>query len=108
MPPPGLALLALRTDYDLFAGRFAVSASVRCGWPGRGAGQVLLVGAGTGLDLPELRACGEVLATDISPVMLARLSRRAARLGMTVNAGDGRRGAGCAGRSIIHPSWCCT
>lgn len=73
--------------YDLFAGRFARQRqrSLRLAGPGA-QDRVLLVGAGTGLDLPELRACGEVLATDISPAMLARLSRRAARLGMTVKA----------------------
>ena len=89
MPPswPQLRYSLYAPIYDLFAGRFARQRqrSLRLAGPGA-QDRVLLVGAGTGLDLPELRACGEVLATDISPAMLARLSRRAARLGMTVKA----------------------
>ncbi len=89
MPPswPQLRYSLYAPIYDLFAGRFARQRqrSLRLAGPGV-QDRVLLVGAGTGLDLPELRACGEVLATDISPAMLARLSRRAARLGMTVKA----------------------
>lgn len=73
--------------YDLFAGRFARQRqrSLRLAGPGA-RDKVLLVGAGTGLDLPELSGCGEVLATDISPMMLARLRWRAARLGVAVDA----------------------
>ena len=75
MPPswPQLRYSLYAPIYDLFAGRFARQRqrSLRLAGPGA-QDRVLLVGAGTGLDLPELRACGEVLATDISPAMLAR------------------------------------
>ncbi|SDK22040.1 class I SAM-dependent methyltransferase [Billgrantia gudaonensis] len=42
--------------------------------------RVLLVGAGTGLDLPLLPREMEVHATDLSPAMVRRLARRADRL----------------------------
>ncbi len=47
--------------------------------------QLLLVAAGTGLDLPHVPAGVEVIATDITPAMLARLERRAAALGRPVS-----------------------
>jgi len=47
---------------------------------------VLLVGAGTGLDLPLLPAGLAVTAVDITPAMIERLRRRAALLGMAVDA----------------------
>lgn len=48
--------------------------------------RVLLVGAGTGLDLPCLPRDIEVHAIDISPVMIARLEARADRHGLDVIA----------------------
>jgi SAM-dependent methyltransferase len=42
--------------------------------------RVLIVGAGTGADLPLLPAGVEVLATDLTPAMLARARARVARL----------------------------
>lgn len=41
--------------------------------------EVLLVGAGTGLDLPLIRMARHVVATDITPAMLRRLERRLQR-----------------------------
>jgi ubiquinone/menaquinone biosynthesis C-methylase UbiE len=49
--------------------------------PGR---KVLLQGAGTGLDLEHLPRGVSITAIDITPAMLARLARRAARLGLDV------------------------
>ncbi|MGM0703225.1 MAG: class I SAM-dependent methyltransferase [Pseudomonadota bacterium] len=46
--------------------------------------RVLLVGAGTGLDLPLLPHEMEVHATDLSPAMVRRLAQRADRLGRDV------------------------
>ena len=46
--------------------------------------RVLLVGAGTGLDLPFLPRDVEVQATDLSPAMVKRMKQRAERLGMDV------------------------
>jgi phosphatidylethanolamine/phosphatidyl-N-methylethanolamine N-methyltransferase len=46
--------------------------------------RVLLVGAGTGLDLPWLPRDVELHATDLSPAMVKRLAARAERLGMDV------------------------
>ncbi|APE30410.1 SAM-dependent methyltransferase [Halomonas aestuarii] len=48
--------------------------------------RVLLVGAGTGLDLPWLPRDVELQATDLSPAMVRRLERRAERLGRDVLA----------------------
>ncbi len=48
--------------------------------------RVLLVGAGTGLDLPFLPRDVELHATDLSPAMVRRLGRRAEALGMDVQA----------------------
>lgn len=47
--------------------------------------RVLIVGAGTGLDLDHLPAGLHVTAIDVTPAMLARLRHRAARLHMTVD-----------------------
>lgn len=89
MPPswPHLRYSLYAPIYDLLAGRFSRQRqrSIRLAGPSA-RDRILLVGAGTGLDLPELAGCAEVLATDISPAMLARLRKRAARLGMTVDA----------------------
>jgi phosphatidylethanolamine/phosphatidyl-N-methylethanolamine N-methyltransferase len=48
--------------------------------------RVLIVGAGTGADLPFLPAGVEVVAGDITPAMVARVRRRAAALGRAVTA----------------------
>ncbi|MBB3191377.1 class I SAM-dependent methyltransferase [Halomonas cerina] len=48
--------------------------------------RVLLVGAGTGLDLAFLPRDVEVHATDLAPAMVRRLERRAAGLGRDVRA----------------------
>lgn len=47
---------------------------------------VLLVGAGTGLDLPFMPGGVAITAVDITPAMVERLRRRAAKLGMAVDA----------------------
>ena len=48
--------------------------------------RVLLVGAGTGLDLDCLPGNVNVVATDLTPAMITRLKRRAQRLGLNVDA----------------------
>ncbi|MCW4152817.1 class I SAM-dependent methyltransferase [Halomonas sp. 18H] len=48
--------------------------------------RVLLVGAGTGLDLPWLPRDVELHATDLSPIMVQRLKRRATTLQRDVQA----------------------
>lgn len=48
--------------------------------------RVLLVGAGTGLDLEYLPDGVAAVAIDVTPAMLSRLERRASRRGMTVEA----------------------
>jgi ubiquinone/menaquinone biosynthesis C-methylase UbiE len=47
---------------------------------------VLIVGAGTGLDLPHLPPGVRVAAVDVTPAMLHRLRRRAAACGLEVDA----------------------
>ena len=47
--------------------------------------RVLIVGAGTGLDLNLIAAGPVVTAIDLTPAMLEKLSRRAARLGRAVD-----------------------
>jgi phosphatidylethanolamine/phosphatidyl-N-methylethanolamine N-methyltransferase len=47
---------------------------------------VLLVGAGTGLDLPHVPHGVRIVAVDVTPAMLARLRARAARLALDVDA----------------------
>jgi ubiquinone/menaquinone biosynthesis C-methylase UbiE len=55
--------------------------------------RVLVVGAGTGLDLEYLRADLDVTAIDVTPAMLDRLNRRAAGAGrrVTTRVMDARR-----------------
>lgn len=55
--------------------------------------RVLIAGAGTGLDLDHLPRDVSVTAVDVTPAMLARLERRAARLGLEVatEVADARR-----------------
>lgn len=48
--------------------------------------RVLLLGAGTGLDLKYLPASAEIHAIDITPAMIARLRRRSDELGLNVKA----------------------
>ena len=48
--------------------------------------RVLLVGAGTGLDLAHIPSGIGVVAIDVTPAMLAKLRARAARLGVDVDA----------------------
>lgn len=54
---------------------------------------VLLVGAGTGLDIPYINAEAKVTATDITPSMIAIIKKRAAKSGRAVQAHvmDGQR-----------------
>lgn len=52
----------------------------------RAGERVLLVGAGTGLDLAHVPPAARVTAIDITPAMLHRLERRAAHLGLAVDA----------------------
>jgi len=47
--------------------------------------KVLLAGAGTGLDLEYIPKDAEVTAVDFTPAMLARLHKRARRLGINVD-----------------------
>lgn len=55
--------------------------------------RVLIVGAGTGLDLPYLPPSVDVTATDVTPAMLRRLEQRAARAhrAVTTHLMDARR-----------------
>lgn len=55
--------------------------------------RVLVIGAGTGLDLEYLRADLDVTAIDVTPAMLDRLKRRAAKTGrhVTTRVMDARR-----------------
>lgn len=55
--------------------------------------RILLLGAGTGLDLDYLQGCRGLTAIDVSDGMLARLRRRAARLGLILDVRemDGQR-----------------
>lgn len=48
--------------------------------------KVLIIGAGTGLDLEFLSSDCEITATDITPSMIKRLSKRGKLLNLNVNA----------------------
>lgn len=48
--------------------------------------RVLILGAGTGLDLPYLTECRNITAIDITPAMISKLELRARRLGLNVDA----------------------
>lgn len=48
--------------------------------------RILLVGSGTGADLAYLPAGVEVAAIDVTPAMVRRTERRAAKLGLSVDA----------------------
>ena len=67
------------TSTGIAAGRLTGSSLL----PGE---RVLLVGAGTGLDLPHLPPGTRIAAIDVTPAMLDRLRRRAQRLGLEVDA----------------------
>lgn len=76
--------------YDWFVGRLAFiergrrrALELAAIGPGE---RVLIVAAGTGLDLPWLPPQADITAIDIAPAMLARLRERAAKLGRTVRA----------------------
>jgi ubiquinone/menaquinone biosynthesis C-methylase UbiE len=75
--------------YDALAGAVGF-ADARRGSIGRlqlaPGNRVLLIGAGTGLDLDYLPAGVEITAVDVTPAMLKRLQERAARSGWQVNA----------------------
>jgi phosphatidylethanolamine/phosphatidyl-N-methylethanolamine N-methyltransferase len=70
--------------YDLFV-RFAGPRrrAVELLQPAPGA-RVLIVGCGTGADLPHLPADARISAVDLTPAMVERTRRRAAELGRTV------------------------
>lgn len=52
----------------------------------RSGEEILIVGAGTGADLPYLPTDVQVTAVDLTPAMLARLNQRASALGRPVKA----------------------
>jgi phosphatidylethanolamine/phosphatidyl-N-methylethanolamine N-methyltransferase len=52
----------------------------------RAGERVLIVGAGTGLDLDHLPRQASITAIDITPAMITRLQKRARRLGVSVEA----------------------
>lgn len=55
--------------------------------------RVLIIGAGTGLDLPYIPGGVDITVVDVTPAMLRRLERRAAELGraVTVRRMDARK-----------------
>jgi ubiquinone/menaquinone biosynthesis C-methylase UbiE len=85
---------AMAPGYDAVVGGFAKARRRSIAglelWPGA---TVLLVGAGTGLDLEHFPAGVNLTAIDLTPAMLARLARRAAKLELEVDARvmDGER-----------------
>ncbi len=91
--------MSLRTSYTLLAPLYdaAVEAATRgarrrsLGWLAADAGEVLLVGIGTGLDIPWLPAGPRYTGIDCTPAMLARAHVRAAartELDLTLAEGD--------------------
>lgn len=71
--------------YDLVGGRLASARRRSIEVLGLEAGErVLIVGAGTGLDLPYLPRTVEITAIDLSDRMLARCDARAGALGLDV------------------------
>jgi SAM-dependent methyltransferase len=66
--------------------------------------RILIVGAGTGAELPHLAAGVRVLATDLTPAMLAR-ARGRLREGMQAAVMDAQRlgvVAGCFDAAVLH------
>ncbi len=81
--------------YDAFVAPFTARArrdSLRRLWEGPHA-EVLLVGIGSGLDLPLLRQGPHYTGIDLTPAMLARARRKAAALNLDIqlDEGDARR-----------------
>ena len=75
--------------YDAIAGAVAFDAARRLSIDRLGllsGDRVLIIGAGTGLDLPHLPRDVTVTAIDVTPAMLSRLETRAAALGLPVTA----------------------
>src|SRR5690606_2278345 len=82
--------------YDAIAGAagFDEARRVSIARLGLAPGQrLLIVGAGTGLDLPHVPPDVDVTAIDVTPAMLRRLARRAEALGrrVTTHVMDARR-----------------
>lgn len=46
--------------------------------------RILILGAGTGLDLPYLKSCNSIYAIDITPSMLKKLDKKAEKLNLNV------------------------
>jgi ubiquinone/menaquinone biosynthesis C-methylase UbiE len=77
--------------YDLVVGRLGALRRRSIDGLGLVAGErLLIVGAGTGLDLPLLPAGLSVLATDLTPAMLAR-ARKRCRAGVELRVMDAQR-----------------
>ena len=77
---------ALAPVYDLVA-RFGRQRRRAVGLLDLQAGErVLIVGAGTGADLPYVPAGVEIVAGDLTPAMVERIRHRARRLGRAVHA----------------------
>lgn len=75
--------------YDVLASPVGFASARRRSIDGLGlrpGDRVLLVGAGTGLDLECLPRDVHVTAIDVTPAMLSRLGRRATELGIAVDA----------------------
>lgn len=79
--------------YDLFVERAFGHARIRslARLPREGKLNVLLAGAGTGLDLPLLPSAHRYVALDLSRAMLSRARPRAAALEMAFVEGDAQR-----------------
>jgi phosphatidylethanolamine/phosphatidyl-N-methylethanolamine N-methyltransferase len=86
-----------RVTYNLYAGGYDLVVRIFSGARRRAieglalrpGERLLIAGAGTGLDLPHIPRGVRIAAVDISPRMLDRLKRRAARLGIEVDARAG-------------------
>ncbi len=75
--------------YDALAGAVAFDAARRLSIDRlglRSGDRVLIIGAGTGMDLPYVPREVTITAVDVTPAMLSRLERRAAALGLPVTA----------------------
>lgn len=82
--------------YDVFVAPFTAPArrdSLRRLGEGSPPTEVLLVGVGSGLDLPLLPRGRRYTGLDLTPAMLARARRKAAALGLDIrlDQGDARR-----------------
>lgn len=76
----------LSPGYDLVATFFSqyrkISIDLAAIQPGD---KVLLIGAGTGLDLKFIPPFADITATDITPAMLNQLKNKAAKLGLVIS-----------------------